>query len=104
MENMFEEYRKMFKEMFEKMSEEMPMPPFPPFGMPMMPFPMMPSPMMSFMEKMKESFEGKENEAKFMNMPKGMLKKLLNIDAAPEDLEKLQKVIDFIFDMYEKKQ
>ena len=82
----FESQKKFFEEQ-QKFFEDKPMMPFPPFGMPMMP-------------GFKSDEEGGDQ---FMNIPKGILQKILKIDASPEDLQKLQKLLDFIFDLYEDK-
>ena len=80
-----------------------------PFGM----IPNMPKmPMMMFpfiMQGMKNN-AGKEETSEqdgfsFMGItiPKSMLQKLLNMDWAPEELDKLQKIIDMIYAMMPKK-
>ena len=60
------------------------------FGMPPMPFPF---PMLP---------DGKKGNASFMNIPNEFLQMLMQIEVSPADLEKLQKLLDFIFNLYEK--
>ena len=87
----FENQKEFFEEQ-KKFFEDNSMMPFPPFGMPMMPFPMMPN--------MPGFKRGEEGSNQFMNIPKEVLQKILKIDSTPEDLKKLQKFLDFIFDLY----
>ncbi|MBQ0041056.1 MAG: hypothetical protein KBS56_03420 [Clostridiales bacterium] len=94
----FEEYSESFRESVKESWEEMPKFPM----MPPMPiFPMMSSEEMPFMKAFKNT--DNKNVANLMGIPKDVLQKLLKIDASPKDLEKLQKLLDFVFDMYEKK-
>ena len=76
-----------------------------PFGM----MPQMPMMFPFFMQGMNND-QGKEDTASqdgfpFMGMtiPKTMLQKLLNMDWSPEELDKLQKVIDMIYAVMPKK-
>lgn len=84
----FEEYRESFRESVKELWMEMPM------------FPMVPSTEMPFMKAFKNV--DNQNASNLMGIPKEVLQKLLKIDASPKDLEKLQKLLDFAFDMYEK--
>lgn len=94
----FEEYRESFRESVKESWEEMPKFPMMP---PMPQFPMMPFKEMPFMKAFKNA--GNKNASNLMGIPKEVFQKLLKIDASPKDLEKLQKLLDFVFDMYEKK-
>lgn len=97
----FEEYRESFRESVKESWKEMPkfpmMPPMPMFQM----APSKEEPFAPFMKAFKNA--DSKNADKLMGIPKEVLQKLLKIDASPKDLEKLQKLLDFVFDMYEKK-